>query len=473
MICGEKKCNYKNKLSYRNVKTQETIPFKEDYVKLLRSDFLFILVLIWVQIFGNIVTNSTYIFLIFYALLSSERAIKALTMGVILCFLNPGLFSGSEYSYFLRWVLLFSAACSVYLSQIALSWAVPKYLFYLFIFSVASTIFSLLNSYTIFVSLAKIIVFFIGFSTVLLGFKQTTNSSWRSWYFTFFSAVLISSIPLLCVPEGYVRNLKGFQGILNHPQAYGVYMVVPTIWLTGIWLVNKKVSSIMKIIILGGWITIFATRSRAAILAAVLGILFTAVIAFFRRPSWNNNLLMIIRKPVFIAMIFLVIIVTMFPGNIVKETIGNFIYKNLGSIYENIYKSRGFLIERSWKNFKEHPLIGIGFGVASDKEKFIVKESKNINIPLEAPTEKGFLPTALLEEVGIIGTFLFLIFFIELAKPIIKYGDLPSAWLFWTAFFVSFGEMVFFSPGGLGMHIWLCFGLAINYTLKIKKSIDL
>jgi len=451
------------------IKQSKEIFHNEDSIKLLWPDFLFILVLIWVQIFGNVVTTGTYVFLIFYALLSNEKAIKALTMGVILCFLNPGLFSGSEYSYFLRWVLLFSSACRVYLSQIALSWTVPKYLFYLFIFSVASTIFSLLNSYPIFVSLAKIIVFFIGFSTVLLGFEQTTNSSWRSWYFTFFSAVLISGLPLLYMSEGYVRNSKGFQGILNHPQAYGIYMIVPTIWLTGIWLVNKKVSSIMKIIILGGWITIFATRSRAAILAAILGILFTVVIAFFRRPSWNKNLLMFIRKPVFIAMIFLVIIVMIFPRNIVKETIGDFIYKTPGSIYENIYNSRGFLIERSWKNFKEHPLIGIGFGVASDKEKFIIKESKNINIPLGASTEKGFLITALLEEVGIIGTLLFLIFFIELAKPIIKYGDLPSAWLFWSAFFISFGEMVFFSPGGLGMHVWLCFGLVINYTLKIKR----
>ena len=70
-------------------------------------------------------------------------------------------------------------------------------------------------------------------------------------------------------------------------------------------------------------------------------------------------------------------------------------------------------------------VIGIGFGVASDRENFIVKESKNINIPLGASTEKEFLPTALLEEVGIVGTFLFLLFLFELMKPIIKFGDLP------------------------------------------------
>lgn len=446
-----------------NIKTKQfEKSIYNNYIKLLWPDILFIIIFIWIQIFGNIVTTISYILLCIYAMKNSKSAIKSLALGVILTFLNPGLFPGSNYSYFLRWVLLFSAAGRIYFNWLISYRTIPKWLVYLFIFSMTSALSSLVNSYAIYVSLVKILVFFIGFSTVFLGFKHSNNSSWSSWYFTFFSSVLISSVPLLCMPEGYIRNLRGFQGILNQPQAYGIYMIVPTIWLTGIWLVNKKISFIMKLIILGGWITIFATRCRAAILAAVLGILFTMVIAFLRRPSWNKSLLMFIRKPVFVTIIFLTIIIMIFSGSVITVAIRDFIYKNPGTIYENIQLSRGFLIQHSWENFKEHPLIGIGFGVASEKEKFIVKKLKNISIPLGAPTEKGFLPTALLEEVGIIGTILFLIFFSKLVKPIIKFGDLPSAWLFWSAFFISFGEMVFFSPGGLGMHIWLCLALAIH-----------
>jgi len=454
----------------KNSQCNKEIFYNKEDINLSWPDFVFITILIWIQAFGGAVTIVTYIGLIFYALFSSKTAIKALAIGVVLTFLNPGIFSGSNYTYLLRWVLLFSAASRIYINWLMLYKKIPSWIIYLFIFCAFSLLSSLINSYAFFVSFEKIVIFFIGASCIHLGFKQTTNASWRSWFYTFFSTVLISSLPLLFLSEGYVRNSKGFQGILNHPQAYGVYMVIPTLWLTGIWLVNKKTTFIMKFIILGGWITVFASRSRAAILAAVLGILFTMVIACFRRPSWNKKLLMIIRKPVFIAMIFLVIIVMMFPGNIVKEAVGDFIYKNTGSIYENIYHSRGFLIERSWENFQEHPLTGIGFGVASDKQDFIIKEAKFINIPLSAPTEKGFLFSALLEEVGIIGTFLFLLFFFKLIKPILKYGDLPSMWLFACAFFITCSEMVFFSLGGLGMHVWLCFGLALYGNRKIDTK---
>lgn len=449
--------------------TKEII-YKKDCIKLLWPDFIFITILIWIQALGSAVTTITYIGLIFYAVLSNEASIKALTMGMILTFLNPGIFPGSDYVYLLKWILLFSAASRIYINRLISYKKISTWIIYLFIFCAFSLLFSLINSYAIFVSCAKIIIFFVGASCIYLGFKHTSSISWNSWFYTFFSAILISSLPLLPLSVGYVKNSSGFQGILSHPQTYGVYMVVPIMWLTGRWLVNKKTSVIFKIIILGGWITIFASRARAAILAAVLGILFTVVIAFFKRPSWNKSLLIMTRKPVFIVIIFLVIIVMIFPGNIAKEAVENFIYKNPGSIYENIYHSRGFLIKRSWENFKKSPLIGTGFGVASIGQNMGIKRLKFMDIPISAPSEKGFLFSALLEEVGIIGTFLFLLFLFKLMEPIVKYGDLPSMWLFACAFFVTFAEMAFFSFGGLGMHIWLCFGLALYGNRKTNTE---
>jgi uncharacterized membrane protein YwzB len=227
----------------------------------------------------------------------------------------------------------------------------------------------------------------------------------------------------------------------------------------------------MKFIIFWGWITVFASRARTAMLAVILGVLLTMIIAIVYRTEWKNNLLRIIKKPVFVLVLFLLIITTVFLNySVSNETKWEYFYKRGSSIYESIYLSRGFLIEDSWKNFQEHPLTGIGFGVASDKKDFIIEEAKFINIPLSAPTEKGFIFSALLEEVGIIGTFLFLLFFFKLIKPIIKYGDLPSMWLFACAFFISFSEMIFFSLGGLGMHIWLCFGLAFYGNRKIDTK---
>jgi hypothetical protein len=148
---------------------------------------------------------------------------------------------------------------------------------------------------------------------------------------------------------------------------------------------------------------------------------------------------------------------------------GHLEQKSLYSLY-NVYKeSRGVLIKSSWENFIKHPWTGIGFHVASRKEDSYIQESTIYGISLSAPTEKGFIFTALLEEVGIFGTLLFLLFLFKLIKPIIKFGDLPSIMLLGVAFFVTFGEMAFFSAGGLGIYIWLWIALAKNSVL-VKKN---
>lgn len=39
-------------------------------------------------------------------------------------------------------------------------------------------------------------------------------------------AIMIISLPLFVLPLGYLRNGSGFQGILNHPQAFGPTMAI-------------------------------------------------------------------------------------------------------------------------------------------------------------------------------------------------------------------------------------------------------
>src|SRR5690606_11413311 len=38
--------------------------------------------------------------------------------------------------------------------------------------------------------------------------------------------LMIVSLPLLVLPVGYLRNGTGFQGVLNHPQAFGPTMAL-------------------------------------------------------------------------------------------------------------------------------------------------------------------------------------------------------------------------------------------------------
>ncbi|MDE3051447.1 MAG: hypothetical protein KGJ48_16300, partial [Nitrospirota bacterium] len=83
-------------------------------------------------------------------------------------------------------------------------------------------------------------------------------------------------------------------------------------------------------------------------------------------------------------------------------------------------------------------------------------------LPLSAPTEKGFLPTAILEETGILGTLCLILLLGSLIWQVSRKSDIATTWIFFTSILVNVGEMVFFSFGGLGLYIWLIMGWATS-----------
>jgi len=128
-------------------------------------------------------------------------------------------------------------------------------------------------------------------------------------------------------------------------------------------------------------------------------------------------------------------------------------------IYEN---SRGSVIENSMDNFFKNPFTGIGFGVGSEATEFDIASDKLLGIPLSAPTEKGFLPSTVLEEVGIIGAVCFIMLLFSLLKIIFTSGNQLSLLIFFTCLMVNMGEMIFFSFGGIGLYIWLMIGFSVS-----------
>lgn len=90
--------------NFIKIKQYEKNIHNMDYIKLLWLNFLFIIILIWMQIFGNIVTTISYILLCICKMKNSKSAIKSLAIGggIILTFLNPALFPNSNYRYLLK-----------------------------------------------------------------------------------------------------------------------------------------------------------------------------------------------------------------------------------------------------------------------------------------------------------------------------------------------------------------------------------
>jgi hypothetical protein len=114
----------------------------------------------------------------------------------------------------------------------------------------------------------------------------------------------------------------------------------------------------------------------------------------------------------------------------------------------------------SMNNFREHPIAGIGLGVPSFYESAIVEKFvvRFQGIPVSATVEKGFLPTAVLEEIGLIGAALTLLLIFTISITILRYGQPWVIWVYLTAMLQNAGEAVLFSPGGKGLLIWSVVG---------------
>jgi hypothetical protein len=114
-----------------------------------------------------------------------------------------------------------------------------------------------------------------------------------------------------------------------------------------------------------------------------------------------------------------------------------------------------------WHNFLNQPLLGNGFGVYPDG-KFPSGVVEFAGIPISAPIEKGFLPTAILEEGGILGGGALTMLILLLSRRAWRNTDLRWRAMFVACLGMNIGECVFLSPGGIGLFDWLLLGLALN-----------
>jgi hypothetical protein len=101
------------------------------------------------------------------------------------------------------------------------------------------------------------------------------------------------------------------------------------------------------------------------------------------------------------------------------------------------------------ENFRRSPVFGIGFQV-STTEYFIQNASL-----FYAPIEKGFLPSALLEEVGVVGTSFFVIFVITMAVQLVRERNIPGVAMFATLLASNLGEASLFALAGHGAYGWI------------------
>ena len=80
------------------------------------------------------------------------------------------------------------------------------------------------------------------------------------------------------------------------------------------------------------------------------------------------------------------------------------------------------------------------------------------------------MPSAVLEETGILGGLLVSWLLISLVGPVFTRSDFAIFILMSAALLVNFGEMVFFSVGGMGLYFWLLFGFCYMQATSTHYS---
>ena len=227
-----------------------------------------------------------YLFLCLWALLGPKHAIQALSLNYIIVLFNPAIYALPEGIGVLRWTILFFAGLRVlpFTAKRSLRYLIPLFFFFLMI-----TVLSWTVSPQFQISFLKIAIFTYFAATVLTAFDSLDNSQLHEvkiWFFCLTATVVILSIPTLLFHNiGYLRNGRGFQGILNHPQAFGTFMAPITAYIGALLLFNANKNSYWKWLFgVTSIVIICISQARTAMLTFLLSLAITfAIIVFCSR----------------------------------------------------------------------------------------------------------------------------------------------------------------------------------------------
>lgn len=417
--------------------------------------------------------NISYFLLAAYALMGRAAAIQALALSWLVTMFNPGIAPPASIGEIGRFLVLFAAASSVMLrSGVVSNWRLTRFslitLGLVAFVIVHSVFFSVMPD----VSVLKAIAWGVAIITLVAAWSSFKTGERRAVFEQVYwglVAVIVLSLPLLVMPVGYLRNGSGFQGLINNPQAFGVMVALVGAISLGRLLGEKKPSWMALGIGVMCLVLIVLSETRTAGVALVLGVAIAAVSMPLLANRKPGIILPGLKSKRFYVLAFCMLIGLILGGPTINQITTDFISKSgraqVSGLLEAYERSRGVLMEPMIDNIKADPFIGVGFGVSSDSSSLRIQRDPIFNLPIGAPIEKGVMPLALLEELGVIGFSLFLLWFWMIIRSAAKAGVAPLAVVL-TALLINMGESIFFSPGGMGMLVLMM--VSWGYAMGIE-----
>lgn len=306
----------------------------------------------------------------------------------------------------------------------------------------------LTSSYPL-VAVFKIVSYVLPFVAIIEAVSISDVREWMHLINAVLGTLIVVGLFLYKSSIGYLRNGRFFQGVFNHPN---VMAVMCTIFLAGLWYeYNQKKKRMIFYILIGICaFSIYCSYSRTGMISFIF-ILIVGVCSLNTKTS--NKIAILISITSFVAVVISL-------NTTWREEIVRFVFKGGTSIYD-ITNSRENQFERNIQRFLHSPLLGTGLNVP------YVENVRSFSFSFDLITENGNIILALLGDMGILGTILFIICYSKVFE-IGRYNR-NGYTLFIVPFLVCMGEMAFFSTNNFGIILYLYFAIYMSDKEKRRE----
>ena len=338
---------------------------------------------------------------------------------------------------------------------------------------VAAILAMIIDNYLL-VSIMKLVALGVGF-TVIFGLSEMARrrgDNLSAWFVSLIAFVAAAGVAAWVMGFGF--NAKTYQqfalglfnGPLYHPQTLGPACALMIVYLVCLGLYTPfRRPWLSGVLIVCLAVFLFFSSSRTGTLAVLVGL--TVAIGYRLASLRGQSLVDRVRRTgnrveILVVLCCLGVIVadTATQGRM-RERVAAFATKTLHTSSYTVYRDHAFermlfsrkgQISTMVENISQHPWTGIGFGI-STSDQFGSKVTL-----FSAPTEKGFLPLAVVEETGVVGSLFFLVFIVVIYRYLLQQKNGPGIAMLSTLLGANMGEMMFFSFGGRGLLMWIFVG---------------
>lgn len=246
-----------------------------------------------------------------------------------------------------------------------------------------------------------------------------------------------------------------FCGMSNHSQALGPLVSVFGILLfADLMFFIQKPDKLYISLLTACPILLYMTSSRTAMASFVAGIAFVMYCAMRHRGinmTWKRKVLSFITTLTFVVSVVFAIVPSM-RERIVKFAVKYGGDENVALTSNTIWKSREGKLAYALYNWRQSPYIGNGFQVSAEMSQLKINDFQQI---LTAPVEKSTWTYAILEEGGVFGMVLFVVFLLVTLVGFMTRKAYIAASLFFTFIMSNMGEFTIFSMSADGGIFWL------------------